>query len=185
MLCGETAAAAKRSGLNAIRAFYGRSQQETAPRDGFFRGLSVRQFCLARCGACRPVAAGSVAGAHCAACGALFCTGALRPLMLMRVMRPCSPLMRIRTRAGCEFCSFMVFLRLFRVLDWCTGKRVFSPSALAMGGFRGCLQFILDVAATRFCTISGYQVVKTYSFSPHPNPSHRVRGARSSNCKHV
>ena len=113
MLCGETAAAAKRSGLNAIRAFYGRSQQETAPKDGFFRGLSVRQFCLARCGACRPVAAGSVAGAHCAACGALFCTGALRPLMLMRVMRPCSPLMRIRTRAGCEFCSFMVFLRLW------------------------------------------------------------------------
>ena len=159
MLCGETAAAAKRSGLNAIRAFYGRSQQETAPKDGFFRGLSVRQFCLARCGACRPVAAGAVAGAHCAACGALFCTGALRPLM------------RIRTRAGCEFCSFMVFLRLFRVLVWCAGKRVFSPSALAMGGFRGCLQFILDVAATRFCTISGYQVVKTYSFSPHPNPS--------------
>ena len=141
------------------------------PEGRFFRGLSVRQFCLARCGACRPVAAGSVAGAHCAACGALFCTGALRPLMLMRVMRPCSPLMRIRTRAGCEFCSFMVFLRLFRVLVWCAGKRVFSPTALAMGGFRGCLQFILDVAATRFCTISGYQVVKTYSFSPHPNPS--------------
>ena len=46
MLCGETAAAAKRSGLNAIRAFYGRSQQETAPKDGFFRGLSVRQFRL-------------------------------------------------------------------------------------------------------------------------------------------